>query len=75
LWLAASAVIASPLLLQPSCVALVPYNSCVQNPTVSTAWYDLLRCRAVNYYIMHTLQEWAALPQWLPAVYKAETGL
>ncbi|WIA41976.1 hypothetical protein OEZ86_009279 [Tetradesmus obliquus] len=29
---------------------------------------------AVNYYVMHTLQEWAALPQWLPQVYKAETG-
>ncbi|KAF6250061.1 hypothetical protein COO60DRAFT_1465825 [Scenedesmus sp. NREL 46B-D3] len=30
--------------------------------------------RAVNYYIMHALQEWAALPQWLPKVYAAETG-
>jgi hypothetical protein len=28
----------------------------------------------VNYYIMHTLQEWAALPLWLPQVYNAAKG-
>lgn len=51
----------------PKHAASVSHNPCC-------CLYLLLCCRAVNYYVMHTLQEWAALPQWLPQVYKAETG-